>query len=136
MEQCADDTRRFFLGGMRLCFGVWLLYVGLSKWLVMGPSTFVGYITTEFDKTWSPHALNILLAWVILAAEPVLGAFLLSGKRARAVWTLTAALMFLLTMGQTLLMKPDVIANWQFLVLTLVCAALSDPDDRCCSERA
>jgi hypothetical protein len=25
-------------------------------------------------------------------------------------------------------MKPDVIANWQYLVLALLCAALSDPD--------
>ena len=36
--------------------------------------------------------------------------------------------MFLLTIGQTILMKPDVINNWQFLVLVLLCAALSDPD--------
>jgi hypothetical protein len=36
--------------------------------------------------------------------------------------------MFLLTVGQTILMKPDVIANWQFLVLVLLCAAFSDPD--------
>jgi hypothetical protein len=27
-------------------------------------------------------------------------------------------------------MKPDVIANWQYLVLVLLCAALSDPDPR------
>ncbi len=136
MEQCQHDTRTFFLGGMRLCFGAWLLYVGLSKWLLMGPHTFVGYITAEFDKTWSPHALNVLLAWLIMAAEPVLGALLLSGKKARAVWTLTAGLMFLLTIGQTILMKPDVIANWQFLVLTLLCAALSEPDECCGSKDA
>jgi len=36
--------------------------------------------------------------------------------------------MFLLTIGQTILMKPDVIGNWQYLVLVLLCAALSDPD--------
>jgi hypothetical protein len=36
--------------------------------------------------------------------------------------------MFLLTIGQTILMKPEVIANWQYLVLVLLCAALSDPD--------
>lgn len=36
--------------------------------------------------------------------------------------------MFLLAFGQTILMKPDVIANWQYLVLTLFCAALSDPE--------
>lgn len=123
-----DDTRRFFLCGMRLFFGVWLLYVGLSKWIFMGPHTFVGYITADFDKTWSPHVLNVLLAWLIMIAEPVLAVLILSGKKARKVWTLTSLLMFLLTIGQTILMKPDVIANWQYLVLTLLCAALSDPD--------
>ncbi|MBI4436518.1 MAG: DoxX family membrane protein [Candidatus Omnitrophica bacterium] len=123
-----DDTRRFFLCGMRLFFGAWLLYVGLSKWIFMGPHTFVGYITADFDKTWSPHVLNVLLAWLIMIAEPVLAVLILSGKKARKVWTLTSLLMFLLTLGQTILMKPDVIANWQYLVLTLLCAALSDPD--------
>ncbi|MBI3291970.1 MAG: DoxX family membrane protein [Elusimicrobia bacterium] len=122
------DTRRFFLCGMRLFFGSWLLYVGLSKWIFMGPGTFVGYITAEFDKTWSPHVLNVLLGWLIIAAEPVLAVLILSGREARKVWTLTALLMFLLTIGQTILMKPDVIANWQFLALTLLCAALSDPE--------
>jgi uncharacterized membrane protein YphA (DoxX/SURF4 family) len=122
------DARRFFLWGMRLFFGLWLLYVGLAKWIFMGPDTFVGFITAEFEKTWSPHILNILLAWLILIAEPVLAVLILSGKQARKVWTLTSVLMFLLTFGQTILMKPDVIANWQFLVLVLLCAALSDPD--------
>jgi len=120
------DARKFFLFGMRFFFGLWLLYVGFSKWVFMGSGAFVGYITAEFDKTWSPHILNVLLAWLILIAEPILGALILIGKKARAVWTLTALLMFLLTLGQTILMKPDVIANWQFLVLTLVCAALSE----------
>ena len=132
--KCFDkDTRGFFLCGMRLFFGLWLLYVGFSKWILMGPGTFVGYITAEFDKTWSPHVLNVGLAWLIMTAEPVLALLILSGKKARAVWTLTALLMFLLTIGQTILMKPDVIANWQFLVLTLLCAAMSDPD-KCCSS--
>ncbi len=128
MKCFSYDTRRFFLCGMRLFFGLWLLYIGLSKWIFMGPHTFVGYITAEFDKTWSPHILNVLLAWLIMMAEPVLAVLILSGKKARKVWTLTSLLMFLLTIGQTILMKPDVIANWQFLVLTLLCAALSDPD--------
>ena len=96
----------------------------------MGPGPFVGSITAEFDKTWSPHILNVLLAWLIMAAEPVLAALILSGRKARAVWTLTSLLMFLLTIGQTILMKPDVIGNWQFLALTLLCAALSDPDEK------
>ena len=128
MEFLKYDTRRFFLFGVRLFFGAWLLYVGLSKWILMGPGTFVGYITTQFDKTWSPHMLNVLLAWLIMIAEPGLAVLILSGRKARMVWTLTSLLMFLLAIGQTILMKPDVIANWQFLVLVLLCAALSDPD--------
>jgi uncharacterized membrane protein YphA (DoxX/SURF4 family) len=128
MECLGYDTRRFFLFGMRLFLGAWLLYVGLYKWVAMGPEVFVGYITAEFDQTWSPHLLNVLLAWLILIAEPLLAALILAGKRARLVWTLTALLMFLLTLGQTILLKPEVIANWQYLVLTLACAALSDPE--------
>ena len=128
MECFSYDSRRFFLCGMRIFFGVWLLYVGLFKWVAMGPDVFVGYITSDFDKTWSPHILNVLLAWLIMIAEPVLTALILSGQRARLVWTLTSLLMFLLTMGQTILLKPEVIANWQYLVLTLACAALSDPE--------
>ena len=122
------DTHRFFLWGIRVFFGLWLLYVGLSKWIFLGPDTFVGYIAAEFDKTWSPHILNVLLAWLIVIAEPILAVLILSGKKARKVWTLTSLLMFMLALGQTILMKPDVIANWQYLVLTLACAALSDPD--------
>jgi len=127
MEFLKYDTRRFFLFGIRLFFGAWLLYVGLSKWVIMGPGVFVGYITAQFDKTWSPHMLNVSLAWLILVAEPVLAILILSGRKARAVWMLATLFMFLLTIGQTILMKPDVIANWQFLVLVLLCAALSDP---------
>jgi len=123
-----NDARRFFLCGIRLLFGLWFLYVGLSKWISFGPAAFVGMITTEFDKTWSPHFLNAVLAWVILVAEPALALLILSGWKARLVWWLTALLMFQLTMGQTILMKPDVIANWEYLVLALACAALSDPE--------
>lgn len=122
------NPKRFFLYAMRLFFGVWLLYVGLAKWIIFGPDAFIGIITTEFDKTWSPHLLNVILGWLIISAEPLLAVLILIGKRERAVWTLTAMLMFLLTMGQTILMKPDVIANWQYVVLTLACAALSDPE--------
>ncbi len=128
MDCLKYDSRRFYLCGIRLFFGLWLLYVGLMKWIIIGPEAFVGLITSEFDKTWSPHILNVLLAWLILIAEPVLSVLILSGKKARIVWTLTSLFMFMLTIGQTILMKPDVIANWQYLVLALVCAALNDPD--------
>jgi uncharacterized membrane protein YphA (DoxX/SURF4 family) len=128
MEFLKYDTRRFFLFGVRFFFGLWLLYAGLSKWIVLGPGMFVGYIASQFDKTWSPHVLNVSLAWLIMVAEPVLAILILSGRKARAVWTLTSLFLFLLTIGQTILRKPDVIANWQYLVLVLLCAALSDPD--------
>jgi len=128
MDWLKYDTRRFFLFGIRIFFGLWLLYTGLSKWIFMGSAMFVGYITAQFDKTWSPHILNALLAWLIMVAEPVLAVLILSGKKAGMVWALTSLFLFLLTIGQTILMKPDVIANWQYLVLVLVCAALSDPD--------
>jgi uncharacterized membrane protein YphA (DoxX/SURF4 family) len=128
MESLKYDTRRFFLFGIRFFFGSWLLYAGLSKWIFIGPGGFVDHIASQFDKTWSPHILNVSLAWLIMAAEPVLAILILSGRKARMVWTLTSLLMFLLTIGQTILMKPDVIANWQFLVLVLLCAALSDPE--------
>ena len=128
MECFKYDTRRFFLFGIRIFFGLWLLYVGLMKWIFMGPATFVAYVTSQFDKTWSPHGLNVPLAWLILIAEPVLALLILSGRQARKVWTLASLFMFMLTIGQTILMKPDVIMNWQYLVLTLLCAALSDPD--------
>ncbi|MBI4557346.1 MAG: hypothetical protein HY706_07175 [Candidatus Hydrogenedentes bacterium] len=130
MEWLNYDTRKFFLFGVRICFGSWLLYVGLMKWISIGPGAFIGMITTEFDKTWSPHLLNVFLAWAIIISEPVLAALILSGQKARLVWTLTSLLMFLLAIGQTILMKPDVIANWQYLVLTLVCAALSEPETK------
>lgn len=130
MEFLKYDSRRFFLFGMRFFFGLWLLYAGVSKWTMMGPATFVGFITSEFDKTWSPHALNVALAWLILVAEPVLALLILWGGKARLVWSLTSLLMFMLVCGQSILMKPEVIANWQFLVLTLVCAALCDSDLR------
>ena len=72
--------------------------------------------------------MNVLLAWLIMIAEPGLAVLILSGRKPRMVWTLTSLLMFLLAIGQTILMKPDVVANWQYLVLALMCAALSDPD--------
>lgn len=133
MQCCGYDSRKFFLLGMRLFFGAWLLYVGLAKWIFMGGETFVGYITTEFDKTWSPHQLNVALAWIILVTEPLFGLLILIGIQPRRIWTATAFLMFLLTIGQTILMKPDVIANWQYCIIALVCAALSDPiGQQCC----
>lgn len=129
MRWLNSDTRKFFLSGMRYFFGIWFLYVGLWKWTSMGHGVFVEFITSQFDKTWSPHALNAFLAWVILVAEPLLALLILSGRKVRLAWTLTSCFLFMLTAGQTILLKPEVITNWQYLVLTLACAALSGPDE-------
>ena len=127
MNFCHYDPRRFFLFGIRIFFGIWLLYAGFVKWIFIGSHAFVGFITADFDKTWSPHVLNVALAWLILCAEPLLALWILSGKKARAAWSSTTLLMFLLTLGQTILMKPEVIYNWHYVILTLACAALSEP---------
>jgi hypothetical protein len=121
------EARRYFLLGIRIFFGIWLLYVGLVKWFSFGAGVFVDHIVSDFDKTWSPHALNTALAWLILFAEPCGAGWILSGKYPRAAWSCVSLLMFLLCVGQTILMK-DSASNWQFTVLTLVCAALSGPD--------
>jgi uncharacterized membrane protein YphA (DoxX/SURF4 family) len=127
MQWLNYDSRRYFVFWIRIFFGIWLLYAGLFKWFAIGPNAFVNLITTDFDKTWSPHGLNVFLAWVILFAEPLLSLWILSGIKQRLAWTLTSIFMFQLVAGQTLLMKPDVIYNWHYMVLTVVCAALSDP---------
>jgi hypothetical protein len=54
-----------------------------------------------------------------------LSLWILSGIRQRLAWTLTSIFMFQLVAGQSLLMKPDVVYNWHYLVLTVVCASLS-----------
>ncbi len=128
------DARAFFLFGMRFFFGIWLLYAGFVKWFFIGPNAFVGFITADFDKTWSPHILNVALAWVIMIAEPTLALWVLSGKKPRGAWGCMSLLMFMLMLGQSLLMKPQVTDNWHYVILTLVCAALSGPCTKNCEK--
>jgi uncharacterized membrane protein YphA (DoxX/SURF4 family) len=112
---------------MQLFFGIWLFYAAINKLFLIGPANFVGFITADVDKTWSPHVLNVALAWLIMVSELVLGVLLVSGWRPRLVWTAAGLLMFLLTFGQTMLMKGDVGSNWLYLILAWTCAALSAP---------
>ena len=119
-------SMELFLLGARVCFGIWILYLGIGKW-VNGPAGFVGYIESGFGSTWIPGILLTIMAWLILIAEPLFGLWLLSGKRQRLAWLCTALLMFILTMGQTVLGEYGVVANnWQYLILALVCASWSD----------
>lgn len=132
-KECMSlPDKEYFVRLISLFFGIWLFYVGVMKWK-MGADQFVGMITSQFDPTWSPHQLNVILAWIIMVAEPVLAALLILGKKPRMVWTLVALFMFMLTFGQTMLMQQEGIANtWQYLALACACAALSKPCEACC----
>ncbi len=116
-----------FILGARLTFGTWLFYVGLAKWLG-GSVGFVGFIASAFSKTWIPEPLLLLTGWGILLAEPVIGIWLVLGLTKRWAWISAAALMFLLTFGQTVIKEHSTVANnWQYFVLCLACAALAGP---------
>ena len=124
LEKSAKD---YFLLLSSWTFGIWLLYVGLSKW-TGEVSGFVVFIQQSFANTWIPLPLLKLTAWIILVAEPVLAVWLLSGVKQRLAWTGVALLMFMLMFGQTVIEKYVTVANnWQYLVLAIVCAALSEP---------
>ncbi|RME60639.1 MAG: hypothetical protein D6780_03005 [Candidatus Dadabacteria bacterium] len=124
------NAKEYFLNSIHILFGVWLLYVAVGKW-IGGPAGFVGYITSEFQGTWVPQPLQIFLAWVIMFAEPLCALWILSRKTPRLAWTVTALFLFMLTFGQTILRHYDVVANnWQYVVLALVCAALSEDDKK------
>jgi uncharacterized membrane protein YphA (DoxX/SURF4 family) len=137
MKCCEMESKDLFVLSSRLLFGAWLLYLGLSKIFILGPETFVGYINAEFAKTWSPPVLTTLLAWLILIAEPILGALLILGRKLRCVWMLTALLMFTLMFGQTLLQKFDVVFNnWAYTIFCIACASMAKKEDSsCCSSK-
>jgi uncharacterized membrane protein YphA (DoxX/SURF4 family) len=123
------DPRECFLVSLRVTFGVWLLFVGLSKFLG-GATGFVGYIEGEFAATWLPPIVTTVTAYLILVAEPVVGGWLLLGKKQRLAWLSAALLMFLLMFGKTILRDFATVANnWQYVVLCLVAAALTHSDE-------
>lgn len=125
---CNLKGKELFLFGMRVAFGLWLLYIGLMKW-ISGPFGFVDYLTNSFSATWAPAFLVVGLGWIILVLEPLVGLWLLSAKKQRLAWLASCDLMFLLMFGQTMLQEYATVANnWQYVVLTLACAALTDPE--------
>ena len=122
--------RELFLFGARWGFGFWLLYVGASKWMG-GPGGFVGYISSSFAETWAPAALLVVLGWVIIIAEPLVGLWILTGRAAKLAWIAAAKLMFILMFGQTMLQQYATVANnWQYCILCLACAALTECDSK------
>ena len=124
------SPKQIFTCLVSLFFGGWLFYVGAVKWCpsIVGPLDFVGWIQSDFAKTWIPGFLVTLTAWIILIAEPLLGAMLIISRgKCRLTWVLTAGLMFMLLLGKTVQQDHATVANiWQFLILCVVGACFAD----------
>lgn len=146
-ELSKKDPKSFFLFWARVLFGFWLLYLGLAKWLPLGPEGFIAYTQGAFAETFLPAISVTITAWIIVIGEVFIGVGLLFGKRQRCFWTGATLLMFILLVGKTVLQDHTTVANiWQYLVLALTCAALSSScgagaccketkeKDSCCSE--
>ncbi|RMD87266.1 MAG: DoxX family membrane protein [Candidatus Dadabacteria bacterium] len=118
--------REYFICALRLYMGVWLLYIGLMKW-IGGTANFLAYLHKGFDATWVPEPLTTVLGWIILFVEPIIGLWLLSGRSKRLAFASAADFFFLLVFGQTILKHYDVVANnWQYVVLAMVGAFMSE----------
>ena len=144
----SDALAKYLTGMLPVAVIVWVRYLAFMVTLI--PLLQRGRSVLRTQRLWLHGIRSIALAasasFFILAlrvlpmaeatalvfASPlfvtILSAWLLVGKAPRLAWTFTTLLMFLLTIGQSILMKPDVNANWQYLILTLICAALSDPE--------
>ncbi len=134
---CGKKPAVTFICLMGKLLGIWLLYIGIVKW-VGGPDQFVGYIGTQFANTFSPAPLNTLLGWLIIIAEPVIGLWLIVGCSPCLAWLSTTLLFFALTMGQTILGSQNVSDNWNYTILSAVCFAIaaSRKKEGCCADTA
>ncbi|MCB0318664.1 MAG: hypothetical protein KDD56_07890 [Bdellovibrionales bacterium] len=122
------NTKDLFLFCTRWAFGIWLVYIGAMKF-VGGIDAYMAYMTGMFASTWVPPMLVQTMAVVIAVAEPVLGLMLVRNIRPRFTWVLVTCLMFTLTFGLTVLEQyPMVANNWQYLILAIVAASMSDPE--------
>ena len=148
MKSCCSiknlSPKDFFLTLLGVTFGLWLMWVGLSKWIFFGPTGFLGYIQSDFAKTFLPPVLITFTGWVILIAEPLLGfLLLLSRGRCRLCWLMTTALLFMLLIGKTITGDYQTISYiWHYLVLAIVagafagscCESSSCSSSKCCDE--
>ena len=112
----------------RAC-GVVLLFAGIAKFGNI--SGFVGYLTSQFEKTWLPKVILVPYAHAIPFAEVILGALLILGIARNAVLFITGLFFITLTFGQLLLSQPQVI--FQNMIYTVVTGALlfAGAYDRC-----
>lgn len=128
---CKTDNK--FLCLFRLFFGSWLLFVGVMKWIGPGPSGFVKYIEGTFATTWAAGPLVTVLAWLILVAEPLIGALLILKGNKKGPWMMASLLMFMLVLGQSILQNYAVVANnWFYLFICLVGVGMAED---CCASK-
>ena len=113
----------------RWVIGVVLLFAGIAKF--GNVSGFVGYLTSQFEKTWLPKAILVPYAHAVPFVEVILGALLILGIARNAVLFVTGLFFITLTFGQLLLSQPQVI--FQNMMYTVVTAAplFADDYDRC-----
>jgi thiosulfate dehydrogenase [quinone] large subunit len=123
------DARACGVALGRWVIGVVLLFAGIKKF--ENVSGFVGYLTSQFEKTWLPKVLLVPYAHAVPFIEVILGALLILGIARNAVLFVAGVFFITLTFGQLLLSQPQVI--FQNMIYTVVTGALlfASEYDRC-----
>jgi uncharacterized membrane protein YphA (DoxX/SURF4 family) len=113
---CRCDARACGVALARWVIGVLLSFAGIGK--LPNISGFVGYMTSQFEKTWLPKFLLVPYAYALPFVEVILGVLLLLGIARNAVLFITGLLFISLTFGQILLQQPIVFQNAMYVVVT------------------
>src|SRR3954466_1930822 len=123
------DARACGVALGRWVIGVVLLFAGIKKF--ENVSGFVGYLTSQFEKTWLPKVLLVPYAHAVPFIEVILGTLLILGIARNAVLFVAGAFFITLTFGQLLLSQPQVI--FQNMIYTVVTGTLlfAGEYDRC-----
>jgi len=114
------DARALGVALGRWIIGVVLLFAGIAK--LGNISGFVGYLGSQFEKTWLPKALLVPYSYAVPFAEVILGARLILDNERNAVLFVTGLFFISLTFGQLLLSQPQVI--FQNMMYTVVTGAI------------
>ena len=123
------DARALGVALGRWAIGVVLLLAGIGK--LGNVSGFVGFLNSQFEKTWLPKALLVPYSHAVPFVEVILGTLLILGIARTAVLFITGLFFISLTFGQMLLSQPQV--TFQNMMYTVVTAAIlfAGAYDRC-----
>ena len=123
------DARACGVALGRWVIGVVLLFAGIGKFGNL--SGFVGYLTSQFEKTWLPKAILVPYAHAVPFVEVMLGALLILGIARNAVLFIAGIFFITLTFGQILLSQPQVI--FQNMIYSVITGAIlfAGDYDRC-----